>query len=110
MEKSIKKLVYLLQQVVNDAGLALLQNEEDDARHFCIDQYNKICARLAELDSELAGRFQPLSSRASVGMVRVAARDMAAHLIDYMHDHRRWSSMGIVPGFLGLFAGLEQNG
>ncbi len=110
MEKSIKKLVFLLQQVVNDAGFALLQNNGDETRHYCIEQYNKICSRLAELDSDLGAKFQPLSNRASVGMVRVAARDMASQLVDYLREQRRWSSMGIVPGFLGFFTGLEQNG
>lgn len=103
MEKSIKKLVYLLHQITNDAGFALLNNEGDDARHFCIEQYNNIQARLAELDRELAARFEPLPTKASVGTVRVAARDMAGFLIDYLRNSRSWSSMGLFPGLMWFF-------
>jgi len=108
MEKSIKKLVYLLHQIMNDAGLALLSNEGEDTRRFCIEQYNNIRKRLAELDDELAARFEPLPKKASVGMVRVAARDMAGHLIDYLQSNRKWSSMGFFPGMMWFPPGSEQ--
>ena len=108
MEKSIKKLVFLLHQIMNDAGLALLSNEGEDVRRFCIEQYNNIRMRLAELDNELAARFEPLPRKASVGMVRVAARDMAGYLIEYLRNDRSWSSMGFFPGMLWFFPGLEQ--
>ncbi len=110
MEKSIKKLVYMLHQIMNDAGFALLHNEGEETRLFCVAQYNNIRSRLTELDVDLGAQFEPLSNKASVGMVRVAARDMAGQLIEYLQNRQNWSSMALLPGMMWLFSGIEQNG
>ena len=109
MEKSIKKLVLLLHQITKDAGFALLQNEGEETRLFCVEQYNNICSRVAELDGELGAQFEQLSPKASVGMVRVAARDMAGRLMEYLHNRKNWSSMALLPGMMWFFTGTEQN-
>ena len=109
MEKSIKKLVYLLHQIMNDAGFALLSNEGEDTRRFCIEQYNNIRIRLAELDTELGARFEPLPVQASVGMVRVAARDMAGFLIEHLRKNRNWMSLSFFSLAPWFFSSLELN-
>lgn len=109
MEKSIKKLVYLLHQITHDAGFALLSEEGEETRRFCIEQYNNIRLRLVELDTELAARFEPLSAKASVGMVRVAARDMAGILVEYLRNNRNWTSMSIFPMVPWIFGNRAFN-
>ena len=100
----------MLHQIMNDAGFALLYNEGEDTRLFCVTQYNNIQSRLAELDIDLGTQFEPLSNNASVGMVRVAARDLAGYLIDYLQNRQDWSSMALLPGMMWFFSGHEQNG
>lgn len=100
----------MLHQVMHDAGFALLSDEGDDTRRFIVEQYNKIQTRLAEIDRDLGARFEPLPGKASPGTVRIAARDMAGFLIDYLRNNRSWTSMALVPGFAWLFSGIEQNG
>ncbi len=107
MEKSIKKLVYLLHQITKDAGFALLSNEGEDTRRFCIEQYNNIRQRVTELDADLGGRFEPLSGHASVGMVRMAAREMADILVDYLRNNQTWSSLSFFPIVPWFFSTLE---
>ncbi len=110
MEKSIKKLVYLLRQIMNDAGFALLSHEDEDARRFCVEQYNNIRNRLAELDASLVASFAPLPVQASAGAVRVAARDMAWFLIDFLKNNSNRSTMACFPGLVWFFSGFELNG
>jgi hypothetical protein len=94
MDKTIKKLVHLLQQITHDAGYAIISNESDATRRFCIQQYNRICLRLMELDRDLASRFAPLPPDCSPGLVRMAARDMACSLKEHLRDRPRPSFAG----------------
>ena len=99
MDKTLKKLVHLLRQIIDDAGYALVCNAGDDTRLFCIRQYNNVYRRLTELDPELASSFAPLSSDVSLGVIRISARDMTWRLIDYLRKQRRRSFWNCVAAF-----------
>ena len=88
MNKTLKKLIRLLQQIVDDAGYALVSRTGDDTRLFCIRQYNNVYGRLLELDASLAEPFGPLSENVSVGVVRLTARDMAWSLSEELRKRR----------------------
>ena len=96
MDKSLKKLVHLLRQIIDDAGYALVCNTSDDTRAFCIKQYNNVYRRLAALDAELASSFAPLSDEVSLGVIRLSARDMAWFIVDYLRQQRRRSFWGCI--------------
>lgn len=93
-DKTLKKLIHLLRQIMHDAGYAIISNESDDSRLFCIEQYNRIYTRLMEVDRALASVFAPLAPDSSPGIVRMAARDMASMLIEHLRKDRY---RGIMP-------------
>ncbi len=64
-DKTLKKLIHLLRQIMHDAGYAIISNESDDSRLFCIEQYNRIYTRLMEVDRALASVFAPLAPDSS---------------------------------------------
>ena len=87
-EKTLKKLIHLLKQIMHDAGYAIISNESEDSRLFCIEQYNRIYTRLMEIDRALASCFAPLAPDSSPGIVRMASRDMACMLIEHVGKDR----------------------
>ncbi|MGH9906809.1 MAG: hypothetical protein ACRD8U_14655 [Pyrinomonadaceae bacterium] len=55
------------------------RGSEPDATQFCIGQYNRVLARLAELEPALKPLFAPLSESVSPEVVRIAARELLAY-------------------------------
>lgn len=80
MERELRRLAALLHQIAYDAGCALLRRGHTETARFCTDQYNRIRARIAELDPELAALFGPLPEDAHAGQVRIVARALAASI------------------------------
>jgi len=82
MENETVKLVNVLRRVARAAGYAAWAKSEPDAVRFCVTQYNKILARLGELEPNLTTLFTPLADDASAQVVRIAARELAAYFED----------------------------
>ena len=82
MEKEKVKLVNVLRRVARAAGYAAWVKREPDAARFCVTQYNKVLARLTELEPNLSALFTPLAEDSSPEVVRVAARELGAYFED----------------------------
>jgi len=79
MENEQAKLINVLRRIARAAGYAAWVKAQPDAAKFCVTQYNKILARLTELEPSISSLFTPLSEDASPEVIRIAARDVLAY-------------------------------
>jgi hypothetical protein len=81
-EKEVVKLINVLRRT----GRMALQSEwtggKEDAAAFCTDQYNRVLARLKEMDPGISAVFEPLPSPSSLTVVAMASRQLAAYYED----------------------------
>jgi len=82
MDNEIVKLTNVLRRIARAAGYAAWVKADPDARHFCVGQYNRVRARILELEPAIATLFTPLPEDASLEVTRIAARDLAAYFED----------------------------
>jgi hypothetical protein len=72
--------------VLRRTGRMALQSEwtggKEDAAAFCTDQYNRVLARLKELDPGVSVVFEPLAAGSSLTVVAMACRQLAAYYED----------------------------
>ncbi|MFQ5568630.1 MAG: hypothetical protein ACE5G0_03080 [Rhodothermales bacterium] len=78
-KKEIAKLVNVLRRTARMARQARHTGTNDDAASFCVEQYNRVLARLIELDQDTAPLFEPLAPDASLTVVALACRQLAAY-------------------------------
>src|SRR4029450_7447404 len=79
MEKETVKLLNVLRRIARAASCAAWTRSAPDATHFCVAQYNKVLARLTELEPAISSLFTPLADDASPEVVRIAARELLAY-------------------------------
>lgn len=79
MEKETVKLLNVLRRIARAAGYAAWTKAGPDATQFCVAQYNRVLARLSELEPSLKPIFAPLGETASPEVIRIAARDLLAY-------------------------------
>ncbi len=89
MDRELKRLAAVLHQIAHDAGCALLGRGASDSARFCAAQYNRIHARIAELDPDLSALFGALPEDASAGQVRIVARALAASIKEKARAERK---------------------
>ena len=82
-EKELVKLINVLRRT----GRMALQSEwtgggKEDAAAFCTEQYNRVLARLKELDAGVGVIFEPLAAGSSLTVVAMACRQLAAYYED----------------------------
>jgi hypothetical protein len=81
-EKELLKLI----NVIRRTGRMALQSEwtggKEDAAAFCTDQYNRVLARLKEIDPGVSVVFEPLAAGSSLTVVAMASRQLAAYYED----------------------------
>ena len=79
MEKETVKLLNVLRRIARAAGYAAWTKSETDAAQFCVAQYNRVLARLSELEPAIKPLFTSLSESASPEVTRIAARELLAY-------------------------------
>ncbi len=79
MEKETVKLLNVLRRIARAAGYAARTKTDPAAERFCVSQYNKILARLTEIEPALDHLFTPLADTASPVVTRIAARELLAY-------------------------------
>ena len=79
MAEETAKLVNVLRRIARSAGYAAWNKSEPDAARFCAQQYNRVLARLSELEPAVAPLFTQLPEAASPQVIRMAARELAAY-------------------------------
>ena len=87
-EKEIAKLVSVLHRIARGAAFSSWVKHEDDAVKFCAAQYNRVLARLKELEPAMISLFGELSETASPLITRMAAHDLAAYFEDEIPGRR----------------------
>jgi hypothetical protein len=79
MEQETVKLLNVLRRIARSAGYAAWTKAGPEATQFCVAQYNRVLARLTELEPALKPLFTPLSDSASAEVIRIAARELLAY-------------------------------
>ena len=79
MEKETVKLLNVLRRIARAAGYAAWTRAGADATQFCVAQYNRVLARLSELEPAIKPLFAPLNESASPEVIRIAARELLAY-------------------------------
>ena len=81
-EQEIRKLVSVLRQTSRTANQAVMTGGDGDAAAHCIEQYNRVLARLTAIDPEVGSLFTPLGPESSLTVVAMACRQLAAYYSD----------------------------
>lgn len=89
-EKEILKLVNVLRQTSRMAMQSEWTGGNQDAAAFCVGQFNRVLARLKELDTGVAPIFEPLPEGSSITVAAMACRQLAAFFEDEIRGHRGW--------------------
>ena len=79
MQQETVKLLNVLRRIARAAGYAAWTKAGPDATQFCVAQYNRVLARLSELEPSVKPLFTQLSDAASAEVIRMAARDLLAY-------------------------------
>ena len=79
MEKETVKLLNVLRRIARAAGYAAWTKPGADATQFCVAQYNRVLARLTDLEPAVKPLFTPLGESSSAAVIRIAARDLLAY-------------------------------
>lgn len=81
-EKELVKLINVLRRTSRMALQSEWTGGKEDAAAFCTDQYNRVLARLKEIDPGVSSVFDPLPAGSSLTVVAMAARQLAAYYED----------------------------
>lgn len=79
--REIEKLINVVRRIARAASHAVWSRDPEAAR-FCALQYNKVLARISELQPTAAPLFTTLPESASAEVTRVAAHEIAAYFED----------------------------
>ncbi len=93
-EKELAKLINVLRRTARMAIQAEWTGGKEDAASFCVDQYNRVLARLKEIDPGMSVIFEPLPAGSSFSVVAVASRQLSAYYEDEVGHGRRSESGG----------------
>ncbi len=89
-EKEIPKLVNVLRRTSRMALQSEWTGGGEDVATFCIDQYNRVLARLKEIDPGVAAVFDPLAPGSSLTVAAMACRQLAAYYEDEVNRSAGW--------------------
>ena len=81
-EKELLKLINVLRRTSRMALQSEWTGGKEDAATFCTEQYNRVLARLKELDPGVSAVFEPLPAGSSLTVVAMASRQLAAYYED----------------------------
>jgi len=79
MEQETGKLLNVLRRISRAAGYLAWSKAGSEATQFCVAQYNRVLARLGELEPSIKPLFTSLNDNASPEVIRIAARELLAY-------------------------------
>jgi hypothetical protein len=88
-EKELIKLINVLRRTYRMALQSEWTGGKEDAAAFCTGQYNRVLARLKEIDQPVATVFDPLPAGSSLTVVAMASRQLAAYYEDELGPGKR---------------------
>jgi hypothetical protein len=107
--EEIARLVNLLRQTARMSLQAEGTVAERDTAAFCVNQYNRVLARLQEIDEAVSKVFVPLAADSSLRVAAMACRQLASYYEDELGwpFRRRWAFGGVAvhPGCGGVWIG-----
>src|SRR4030095_14543809 len=80
-DRELAKLINVLRRISRAASHAGWSRDQAAAR-FCALQYNKVLARIAEIEPAVAALFVALQENASADVIRIAAHELGAYFED----------------------------
>src|SRR6266545_2181976 len=86
-EKELPKLINVLRRTSRMALQSEWTGGSQDAAVFCTEQYNRVLARLMEIDDGIGTIFEPLPAGSSLTVVAMACRQLAAYYEDELLPH-----------------------
>ena len=92
-DKEIQKLVNVLRRtakMAQQAGWTDESAESNSGATFNVDQYNRVLARLIELEPNVEPVFSPLKKNAQLSVVAMACRQLAAYFEDEVKAGHSW--------------------
>lgn len=89
-EKEIRKLINVLRQTARGAFHAECTGAGGDAAAVCVARFNRILARLSELDPGVAAVFEPLPPESSLPAAAMACRQLASYFEEEFGWPSRW--------------------
>ena len=78
-EKELLKLINVLRRTSRMALQSEWTGGKEDAAAYCTEQYNRVLARLTELEPAVKPLFTPLSESASAEVIRIATKELLAY-------------------------------
>ena len=93
-EKELLKLINVLRRTSRMALQSEWTGGKDDAAAYCVDQYNRVLARLKELDPGVSVVFEPLPAGSSLTVVAMASRQLAAYYEDELGPAKGFGGRG----------------
>jgi hypothetical protein len=81
-EKELFKLINVLRRTWRMAMQSEWTGGKEDAAAFCTEQYNRVLARLKEMDPGVGVIFEPLPAGSSLTVVAMASRQLSAYYED----------------------------
>ncbi|HVF92326.1 MAG TPA: hypothetical protein VNH22_19835 [Blastocatellia bacterium] len=89
-EKEITKLINVLRRTSRMALQSEWTGGGQDAASFCVEQYNRVLARLREIDPDVGAVFAPLAESSSLTVAAMACRQLASYYEDEVETERGW--------------------
>lgn len=86
--KELLKLINVLRRTSRMALQSEWTGGKEDAAAFCTDQYNRVLARLKEIDPGVGVVFEPLPTGSSLTVVAMASRQLGAYYEDELGPAR----------------------
>jgi hypothetical protein len=93
-QKELFKLINVLRRTSRMTLQAEWTGGKEDAAAYCTDQYNRVLARLKELDPGVGVVFEPLPAGSSLTVVAMASRQLASYYEDEVGPAK-----GFGPGY-----------
>ncbi len=88
-EQEIRKLITVLHRLTRTAARVQWMGAGEHEARFAVSQYNKILARLAELDANIKGVFDALPEDSTLTVVAMAARQVVSYYEDEVKTERK---------------------
>jgi hypothetical protein len=86
-ETELKKLINVLRRTARMAMQSEWTGGKEDTAPFCVEQYNRVLARLKELDESVGAIFSPLPEGSSLTVTAMACRQLVAYYEDEVGRH-----------------------
>lgn len=94
-EQEIRKLINVLHRMTRTAARVQWMGAGENEARFAVSQFNKILARLIELDPNIKGVFDPIADDSTLTIVAMAARQIVSYYEDEVrpeHKRKEWGS------------------